>query len=284
MKIGMNMHLWSTEITSEHFPALEVLKEIGYDGAEIFLASDERDTYLEVGKFASSIGLELNGCLGVGPEQDPNSTDPKVREVALEKLKRAIDNIHAVGGKTICGPFHSAFATFSRNAPQKEEYERSAEVLRAAGEHAAQAGVTLTPEALNRFECYLCNTMVQLRHLVELVDLPSVRGMFDSHHANIEEKSFSEAIETIAPVLGHVHISENDRGTPGDGNLPWGEIFGAIGRTGYQGYFTIEAFSRDDVDFANAINVWRDYNPRMDICREGYSFVQDMLGKYCSNS
>ena len=28
--------------------------------------------------------------------------------------------------------------------------------------YATQAGITLTPEALNRFECYLCNTMEQL--------------------------------------------------------------------------------------------------------------------------
>ncbi|MGJ8723632.1 MAG: sugar phosphate isomerase/epimerase family protein [Roseibacillus sp.] len=282
MKIGLNMHLWSTHITSEHFGAIEELKTIGYDGVEVFLASPERSSYDELGAFAKSIGIEVNGCLGVGPEQDPISEDPKIRQAALDKLKEAIDNIHAAGGKNICGPFHSAFANFSRNSPQEFEYERSAEVLREAGEHAKQAGVTLTPESLNRFECYLCNTMAQLRHLVDLVDHPNVRGMFDSHHANIEEKSFTEAIEIIAPVMTHVHISENDRGTPGEGHIDFDEIFSAVAKTGYDGYYTIEAFSRDDVDFANAINVWRDYNPRMDICRNGYQFVKEMHAKHNS--
>lgn len=280
MKIGMNMHLWSTHITSEHFGAIEELKAIGYDGVEVFLAEPNRSSYDELATFAQSIDIEVNGCLGVGPEQDPISEDPKIRQAALDKLKEAIDNIHAAGGKTICGPFHSAFAQFSRNAPQEDEYKRSAEVLRAAGEHAQQAGITLTPESLNRFECYLCNTMVQNRHLVSLVNHPHVQGMFDSHHANIEEKSFTDAIEIIAPVLGHVHISENDRGTPGSGHIDFAEIFSALVKSGYDNYYTIEAFSRDDVDFANAINVWRDYNPRMDICRDGFQFVREMLEKH----
>ncbi|MDP0492356.1 MAG: sugar phosphate isomerase/epimerase family protein [Verrucomicrobiota bacterium JB023] len=280
MKIGLNMHLWSTHITKEHFGAIEELKKIGFDGVEIFLASPERSSYEEVGRFAQSIGMEVNGCLGMGEDQNLISEDASIRQAGLDKIKEAIDNIHAAGGTNICGPFHSAFATFSRNSPQEVEYERSAEMLRLAGKHAAQAGVVLTPEALNRFECYLCNTMAQLRKLVDLVDHPNVRGMFDTHHANIEEKSYAEAIETIAPVLGHVHISENDRGTPGSGHVPWDESFETLAKVGYDGWYTIEAFSRDDVDFANAINVWRNYNERMDICRDGYSFVKGMLEKH----
>ena len=94
-------------------------------------------------------------------------------------------------------------------------------MLHAAGEYAAQANIVLTIEALNRFECFLCNTMDQLTQLVKLASHPNVKAMFDTHHANIEEKKISEAIKIIAPVLAHVHISENDRGTPGDGHIPF---------------------------------------------------------------
>ncbi|MEM9079926.1 MAG: sugar phosphate isomerase/epimerase family protein [Verrucomicrobiota bacterium] len=280
MKIGINTHLWATHITKEHFGVIEELKEIGYDGIEVFLESPERGSYEEVGAFAKSLGMDVNGCLGVGPEQDPISPDAVVRKAALDKLKEAIDNIAAAGGSYICGPFHSAFANFSRAEPLQEEYERSAEVLREAGEYAKGAGIVLTPESLNRFECYLCNTMEQLKKLVDLVDHPNVRGMWDSHHANIEEKSFAGSIETIAPVLAHVHISENDRGTPGSGHVDFEETFGTLAKVGYDGYYVIEAFSRDSVDFANAINVWRNYNPRMEICRDGYAFVKEMLERY----
>ena len=274
------MHLWSTNITDAHYADIGELKSIGYDGIEVFLADPKRSTYEDLGRFLTSIDMEVNGCLGLGEDQNPISADAGIRQAGLDKIKEAIDNMHAAGGKNICGPFHSAFATFSRNAPQEDEYKRSAEVLYAAAEHASSAGITLTPEALNRFECYLCNTMAQLRKLVDMVDHPNLRGMFDSHHANIEEKSFSGAVADIAPVMTHVHISENDRGTPGSGHIAWDEVFSSVANTGYDGWYYIEAFSRDDVDFANAINVWREFNPRMDICRDGYTFTKSMIEKH----
>src|SRR5690606_4066286 len=132
----------------------------------------------------------------------------------------------------------------------------SAEVLRAAGEYAQKADVVFAVEALNRLECYLCNTMEQLSNLIKLADHPNVMAMFDTHHANIEEKKLQTAIKTISPVLKHVHISENDRGTPGDGHVPWDETFATLASIKYDGWLTIEAFTRNDPNFANAINGW----------------------------
>ena len=280
MKIGMNMHLWSNEITVEDFKSIEQIKEIGYDGIEIFLAEPEKTDLKNLNGFLKDNEMECLGCLGVGPDANPASPDVKVRQAGLETIKRAIDALHEVNGVNLCGPFHSAFATFTRNAPQEEEYKRSAEVLREAAEYAQQAQITLTPEALNRFECYLVNTMSQLKHLVQLVDHPALGGMYDPHYANIEEKSQKQAILDIEPVLTYVHISENDRGTPGSGHIQWDEIFSTLKSINYEGWMTIEAFSRANENFANAINVWRDYNPREEITKDGYAFVQKMLGKH----
>ena len=197
-----------------------------------------------------------------------------MRAKALDALKWNIDRTAEVGSKMLCGPIHSAFATFTRAEPKAEEYQRSAEVLHAAGDYAKQAGVILVPEAINRFECYLCNTMAQLRSLIELTDHPNVRGMFDTHHANIEEKSQVAAIKTIAPVLVHVHLSENDRGTPGSGHINFREALVTLKEVGYDGWMTVEAFSRSDPSFANAINVWREFSPAWDIAESGHAFLR----------
>lgn len=276
----MNMHLWSNEITTEDFKDIEMIKEVGYDGIEIFLAEPEKTNLKELGTFLESIDMKCLGALGLGPDNNPASPDAAVRKEGLETIKRAIDALHSVNGVNLCGPYHSAFATFTRNAPQEDEYRRSADVLRDAAEYAAQANITLTPEALNRFECYLVNTMSQLKHLVQLVDHPNLGGMYDPHHANIEEKSQKQAILDIEPVLTYVHISENDRGTPGSGQVHWDEVFSTLKSIDYQGWMTIEAFSRANEDFANAINVWREYNPREEITRDGFTFVQEMLKKH----
>ena len=180
----------------------------------------------------------------------------------------------------ICGPFHSAFATFTRRPPDEDEYKRSADVLHSAGELAAQADVTLALEAINRFECYLCNTMEQLIHLVEMVDQDNVTAMYDTHHANIEEKSLSEAINRVSPFLSHVHISENDRGTPGDGHIGWDDTFKALAEFNYQGWLTIEAFTRSDPNFANAINVWRQYSQPWATAEKGFAFIKGMCQKH----
>ncbi len=140
--------------------------------------------------------------------------------------------------------------------------------------------MTLALEALNRFECYLCNTAEQLSRLVKMAGHPNVRAMFDTHHANIEEKSYAGAIKTLAPILAHVHISENDRGTPGGSHLPWDTIFGTLAEINYDKWLTIEAFSRNDPDFANSIGVWREYNEPWDIAEQGFTFIQSMCEKH----
>lgn len=276
----MNMHLWSNEVTKEDFKDIEMMKEIGYDGIEIFLAEPEKTDLKSLNSFLKANELECLACLGVGPDNNPASPDAAVRQAGLDSIKRAIDALHSLGGLNLCGPYHSAFATFTRNSPQQDELKRSADVLRDAAEYAAQANITLTPEALNRFECYLVNTMAQLKELVQLVDHPALGGMYDPHHANIEEKSQKQAILDIEPVLTYVHISENDRGTPGSGHVQWDEIFSTLKSINYDGWMTIEAFSRANEDFANAINVWREFDPREDITRDGYAFVQKMLAKH----
>ncbi|NNL03543.1 MAG: sugar phosphate isomerase/epimerase, partial [Eudoraea sp.] len=95
------------------------------------------------------------------------------------------------------------------------------------------------------------------------------------HHGNIEEKSQAKAIKTIAPHLKHVHISENDRGTPGSGQVNWDEVFRTLNETNYKGWLTIEAFSTIIPEFANAINVWRDYSPMEEVYKRGYSFIKE---------
>ena len=40
----------------------------------------------------------------------------------------------------------------------------------------------------------------------------------------------------------HVHISENDRSTPGEGHVHWDESFQTLAEIGYDGWLMIEAF------------------------------------------
>ncbi len=279
-KIGFNVLAWSASMSDDLKPILDRLKKIGYDGAEFFVGSDDISAYKRIGEHCKNIGLEVTTVSVLSPEENLVSAEASIRTKGLEKIKWIIDRSHDLGSQVLCGPYHSAFATFSKAAPQEIEFSRSAEILHQAGDYAAQAGILLTPESLNRFECYLCNTMEQLSYLVNKVDHPNVKAMFDTHHANMEEKNFRQALKTIAPKLAHFHISENDRGTPGSGHVPWDETFSTLAEINYKGWLTIEGFTRNDPDFANSIGVWREFSAPWEMAENGYSFIKEMGRKH----
>lgn len=276
-KVGFNLLAWSTHISEALYPSIERLKTIGYDGIEFSLGNREPEAYKALGTFLSDLGMEATAVHALDADADPISPDPAVRQKAIDTLKQDLDLARLAGATQLCGPIHSAFANFSQAAPLDVEYGYSAEVLHAVGEYAETLDMTLAVEAINRFECYLCNTMEQLKRVCDLADHPRVKAMFDTHHANIEEKSFSDALDTIASHLVHVHISENDRGTPGEGHVPFADIFAKLNDLNYSGWFTIESFTRNDVDFANAINVWREYSAPRDIAEKGHALIRNHL-------
>jgi len=279
-KIGFNVLAWSAGVSEDLFPIIERLKLIGYDGVEYFVGSPDESHYKHLGKHSKEIGLEVTAVTVVSPESNPISDSASIRAKGFDRLKWSIDRAFDLDARILCGPFHSAHAHFLAHPALEEEYKWGAEVLHQVGEYAEQAQVTLALEALNRFECYLCNTMEQLAKLVKMSNHPNVKAMFDTHHANMEEKKYRHAIETISPFLSHVHISENDRGTPGDGHIPFDDAFSALAKVKYDGWLTIEAFSRNDPDFANAINVWREYNQPWHIAENGLKFIKEMSQKH----
>jgi D-psicose/D-tagatose/L-ribulose 3-epimerase len=276
MKIGMNMLLWTNHVTEQHYPIIDKLKQTGFDGIEIPLGQGDVNHYSKLGKYLSDIVMHCSAVTSLSEDSNIASPDKAIREAGLNQLKWAVDMADAAGAEIICGPFHSAFAYFTRTPPTSDERKWSSEMLHKAGEYAKQANIKLAVEALNRFECYLVNTMADLKKLIKEADHPNVGAIYDTHHANIEEKNQQQAIETIKPYLQHVHISENDRGTPGKGQVSWDDVFNTLKQLGYDGFLTIEAFSTVIPEFANAINVWRDFSPFDEIYQQGYKFIRQM--------
>jgi D-psicose/D-tagatose/L-ribulose 3-epimerase len=191
-------------------------------------------------------------------------------------MRNAIDCAAALGAPTLSGPLHSTLGLFSGAGPTAAEFKRSLSSQRAIGDHAGKRGVTVGLEALNRFECYLFNTMDALCAHIDEVDRPHIRAMYDTFHANIEETDPIGAYTRTRKNIVHVHISENDRGVPGRGNIPWKETFSAIRKSGYDDWLTIEAFGRGLKDLAAATKVWRDFAESPEaVYREGCRHIRN---------
>jgi D-psicose/D-tagatose/L-ribulose 3-epimerase len=261
MKYGFNLLLWTGHVTEEHMPIFKALKKAGYDGVELPLFEGTPDHYARLGEHLEKLGLGVTTVSVLGAGNNSLSPDKAERKAALERAKWALDCTAALGGNILAGPMHSEIGYFSGNGPTAQERKHGLAFHRAAGDHAAKKNVRLAVEALNRFECYFLNTMAQLADYLDEVDNPHVKAMYDTFHSNIEEKDPVAAIKTIKRHMIHVHISENDRGTPGKGHVPWDATYKALRAAKYDGWLTIEAFGRAIPALAAATRVWRDFFP-----------------------
>lgn len=275
MKIGFCMLLWTTHVTREHEPLLEDLKAAGYDGVEVPIFGGDPDHYARLGELLDRLGLERTAVSAMGDPAMNLIGDRTARNAGIAFMKKAIDCAAALGADRLSGPLHSTLGQFSGKGPTKTEKQRSVASQRAIGDHAARKGVTIGLEALNRFECYFVNTMADLCAHLDEIDHPHIKAMYDTFHCNIEEQDPIAAFTDNLRHIVHVHISENDRGVPGRGNIPWKKTFAAIRRSGYDGWLTIEAFGRGLPDLAAATKVWRDFAESPEaVYREGIAHIR----------
>lgn len=281
MKIGINLLLWTGHVTEEHRPVLQALKDTGFDGVEVpvFHVGDEGH-YRALGRMLDDIGLERT-VAAIVPDQarSPISPNARDREQALDHLRRTVDCSVALGGQVMAGPWFQALGVFTGQPPSEIELEQCAAVHRQIQPLLDAAGIVCALEPLNRFEAHLLNTCEQAVAYAERVGLPGFGILYDTFHAHIEERDPIEALRMLhrAGRLRHVHISENDRGTPGRGHAKIRETIEELKILNFDGWLTIEAFGRGVPELAAATRVWRDFFPEPEqVYSEGYRLIRDI--------
>jgi len=275
MKYGLNLLLWSANIDETHFPLLEEIKSWGYDGVELPVFDFDADNFSKVGAKLKELGLGATAVTVCTTDENPISPDAGKRAAGLVRLKKAIDMVAAAGGTHLCGPIHSALGDFTGQGRTEDEWKWGKEILSQAADHAKANDVTLVCEYLNRFECYFLNCAEDTARFCREVNHPNLKMMYDSFHANIEEKCPTAAIKACADQLVHVHISENDRSTPGKGGINWDANFAGLKEVGYDGWLTIEAFGLALPELAAATRIWRRmYESEKQLVTEGLAFMK----------
>jgi len=279
-RIGMNLYLWLTRLSPEHFGLLGELREAGFDGVEIPTGDYTPAEQGAIRRALAEHGLACTVATLLTPEHDPIADDPGIRRAAREKLRRDIEVADGLGAEVLVGPMHSGHKRFTGRGPTREELERCVGFLGDAGQEAANASLRLAVEPLNRFECYFLNTAEQALALVEAVDHPAVGVLYDTHHAHIEERDAADAIASLGSRLSHFHVSESHRGTPGTGSVDWAGSFRALREAGFAGWLVIEAFGTGVPGIPEAVNVWRDcFADEGEVYREGLALIRRHLAE-----
>ena len=281
MKIGINLLLWTGHVTDEYVPILQAIKDTGFDGVEIpvFDASDVSH-YAKLGAIMDDIGLQRTAVALIPDEaHSPLSDNAAHRQAAVDHLNRVIDCCSAMGAEMLVGPYYQPLGIFSGEFPSETELSRVADVHRRIVPVARGAGIGMAFEPLNRFEAHLLNTIEQSIAYTNRLGEAGFGVLYDTFHANIEEKDPLAALHAVhaAGALSHIHISENDRGTPGKGHAKIRETIVAAKALGYDGWLTIEAFGRAVPELAAATRVWRDFFPNPeDVYTEGYRYIREI--------
>jgi D-psicose/D-tagatose/L-ribulose 3-epimerase len=275
MKFGVNTMVWTTRVGAEQDPLFFRIREWGFDGVELFLSPEEPANLMAVKASLDRLQLERTTCSVLPSEANLISSDPATRAHGIEFLRKCVDRTADLGARLICGPVYAGLGVMTGRRRTPEEWKWAVEGLQVVADHAQNRDVTLCLEPLNRFETYFLNTLEDAARLVHDVGAPNVKIHFDTFHSNIEERRPAEALRSVAKDLGHVHISENDRGIPGTGHNDWRGILQALKEVGYDGWLTIESFAQPEPALAAAAAIWRDLAPSGDeLARQGLKFTK----------
>jgi D-psicose/D-tagatose/L-ribulose 3-epimerase len=275
LKIAINLLVIGAEITLDHGLQLEKLKACGFDAVEVPMFTGTPERYAALGRMLADIGLDSGAAAIATAEANPISPESAVRAKARDLHRWLVDCTHAMGGEVIAGPVHSPVGFFTGFGPTTVERERCIVAMGDIADYAAAAGIRIAVEPINRFESYLMSTVDEAAEVVAAVDRPNFGILFDTFHANIEAKDPVGTFERHHVAVNHFHVSENDRGIPGTGHVPFAVYFDALRRNGYDDWLTIEAFSRALPEIAGATRVWRDlFDSTDELFREGPTFVR----------
>ncbi|MGL6227368.1 MAG: sugar phosphate isomerase/epimerase family protein [Thermoguttaceae bacterium] len=280
MKLGMNLLLWMDTLTDDRLPLLEMVKEIGYDVVELPMFDKNVANAAKWGKRLDELGLLRSGTCAYGPDDNMISADPKIRRQGIDTNKAILDCCAAAGCKVMAGNSASSLGVFTGKGPTEDEFKWAVEGMQEVAEHAQKVNVMIAMEALNRFEAYFVNCAEDGVKFVKAVNHPFCGMMYDTFHSHIEEKNIPSAIRSLKDVLKHVHISECDRSTPGQGNVRWKENFDTLHEIGYNGFFVVEAFGTALPKLAAATKIWRKmYSTERQLAVDALAFMKEEIGK-----
>ena len=215
MKYGIYYACWEKEWGGNFVPYTEKCARLGFDILEVACGAFDREDdrfFRELAAAAKANGLRLTGGYGPRKGHDLAGTDPAQVEAAFRFYADMFRKMELAGIDRLGGALYSYWpAQCTPETDKAADTDRSVARMQRLADLAADHGITLCMEALNRFEGYMINTADECLAYVRAVNRPNVKVMLDTFHMNIEEDSLTDAIRKSGPLLGHFHVGEAKR-------------------------------------------------------------------------
>ncbi len=224
----------------EWLHALDVVAASGFDGVELAITNPTLLEASEVAEALEARGLRLlsitTGQAAAKEGLSLSSPDEKIRRQAVERIQAHMQFAKSFGAVVIVGSLRGADG----------DMELLVESLRECATYDAEVRIAFEP--LNRYESRLVNTVGEALVVIGKAGAENVGILFDTFHANIEERNIGQAFRDAGERLFHIHLADSNRWIPGFGHLPFTEVWSALKAMNYASGLVIETFPRPNVE------------------------------------
>lgn len=238
-------------LTGTFAEKLSKATQLGYNGIELMVRDPAGLDWASLKASVEAAGLEVpqlvtgelygaDGlCLVTADSLLSRRAEDRLRSVVdLAAYLKSMVNIGRVRGRLellgeVSNPWETAVAR-----------------LRPVMAYAAERGVRVAIEPINRYETDFIHTAADGMRLIADLGYANVGLMLDLFHMNIEEPSIEDGLRLAADRLWHVHIADSGRRFPGSGHLDFDRIFAALEEANYEGYVSAEVLPLPDADAA----------------------------------
>jgi sugar phosphate isomerase/epimerase len=223
-------------------------RDYGFDAIEVAVgpAYDLGEHLPELQAASSNSGLPV-AAICTHPMHDPLQPDAAERARRFAGLTDLIAQADALGARGVVSVPLRPARGFSSYAEQQQVVgaliDEAVDAIGAWASSLPAGKAALFIEPLNRSEASMVNRVEQAVEIARRVNNSRVLALADFYHMNIEERDLAQPILEAGPLLGHVHIADNNRLQPGKGMLDFRTPFAALQQIDYQGYVSIECWS-----------------------------------------
>ncbi len=281
LTFGVSTWLWISPFSSEQAATLfPKIKEIGFSTVEIAVEDPSLINPEVIKDVLRENNLDVVICGAFGTSRDLSNDDEAIQKNGLQYIQDCLDIAQQSGASFFAGPMYSAVgkARMVSAEQRKTEWDRSVKNLRIACAMAAERGLQLAIEPLNRFESDMVNTAEDVVRLIQEIGHPAARIALDGFHMTIEEPDIEQAILTAGDKLLHLQVSENYRGTPGTGQTNWQALKNGMKKIRYKGVVSIESFTPENKELAGAVCIWKKLAESQDMfAKEGLAFLKKLF-------
>jgi D-psicose/D-tagatose/L-ribulose 3-epimerase len=276
-KLGVHALVWVGGWSHDECErAVAQTAELGFDLIEIPALDPSSIDSAFTRRMLDRYRLGTTLSLGLDASTDISSGDPGREARGEARLMQVLSIARDIGATHVCGILYSAFQKYFE-PPTEAGIARSVEVLQRIGEKAAQNGIVIGLEVVNRYESNVLNTAAQAVDFARRIGLPNVKVHLDTYHMNIEEADLESALVDTGAMLGYFHIGESGRGYLGAGNIDFDRIFRGLAKAGYDGPITFESFSSAVVNpqLSGILAIWRNlWEDGADLARHAKGFIE----------